>query len=145
MALINIPTQFEEDLTSTIRKVVKKAVGNKRFKGDLFDAEYNIILVNITVQVCDGVNINEDGQIIEEAVSDSLDDLNQGDDYLVFALGVNRISDKKIAYTVLIRAGTAVLNDWPQGDDLLNHIESYLTDEELKASVKGILTINMNL
>lgn len=139
MALINIPTKFEEDLTSTIRKVVKRAVG-KRFKGDLFDAEYNFILLNITVQVCDGVNINEDGQIIEEAVSDSLDDLNQGDDYFVFALAVNRISDKKIAYTVLIRVGTAVLNDWPQGDDLLNHIESYLTDEELKASVKGILT-----
>lgn len=139
MALINIPTKFEEDLTSTIRKVVKKAVG-KRFRGDLFEFGYYNIMLNITVEVNDGVKINPDSQIIEEAVSDSLDDLNQGDDYSVFALDSEIISDKRIAYTVLIRANAAVFNDWPQEDDLLNHIESYLTDEELKASVKGILT-----
>lgn len=118
--------------------VIRKKVG-KRFKGDLFEDGYDLLLLNIEIQVNDKVEISEDKDIIEEAVSDSLDDLNQGDDYTVFALDTNRISDKRIEYTVLIRVGAAVNRDWPQGADLYRHIESYIEDEEIIAvSVKGL-------
>lgn len=140
MGKINFRTPFEDALSTAVMKMISKAVG-KRFRGDLFEFGYYNIMLNITVEVNDGVEINPDSEIIEEAVSDSLDDLNQGDDYSVFALDSEIISDKRIAYTVLIRVGAAVFNDWPQGDGLVDHIESFLTDDELTASVKKLTIV----
>jgi len=122
----------------TFRKAVKKAVG-KRIKGDLFEDGYDFIFLNITLEVSDKVEIEEDKEIIEEAISDCLVDLDKGDDYNVFALDINRISDIRIAYTVLIRVGSAVYDDWPHGDEFYHHIESYIEDEDIIAvSVKGL-------
>ncbi len=129
----NSAKSFEDP---TFREAVRKKVG-KRFKGNLFEDGYDLLLLNIEIQVNYKVEIDEDKDIIEEAVSDSLDDLNQGDDYTVFALDTNRISDKRIAYTVLIRVGSAVNRDWPQGADLYRHIASFIEDEDIIAvSVK---------
>lgn len=123
---------------TSFRKAVKKAVG-KRFKGDLFESDYDFIFLDITLEVSDKVQLDDDKEIIEEAISDALDDLNQGDDYKVFCLDSEIMGKDLIVYKVLIRVGSAVYNDWPHGQELYDHIENYLIDEDIiGVSVKSL-------
>lgn len=124
---------------TSFRKAVKKAVG-KRFKGgDLFESDYDFIFLDITLEVSDKVQIDDDKEIIEEAISDALDDLNQGDDYKVFCLDSEIMGKDLIVYKVLIRVGSAVYDDWPHGQELYDHIENFLIDEDvIKVSVKSL-------
>ena len=123
---------------TSFRKAVKKAVG-KRFKGDLFESGYQTLLLKVSLRVSQHVKLEDDKEIIEEATSDALDDLNQGDDYKVFCLDSEILAKDLIVYKVLIRVGSAVYNDWPQGQELYDHIENYLIDEDIiKVSVKSL-------
>jgi len=116
----------------------REAVG-KRFHGDLFESGYQTLLLKVSLRVSKHVKLDDDKEIIEEATSDALDDLNQGDDYKVFCLDSEILAKDLIVYTVLIRVGSAVYNDWPQGQELYDHIENFLIDEDIIAvSVKSL-------
>lgn len=128
---IDITTEFEQDLQATIRKKVTKAVG-KRFHGDLFEPGYQTLLFKISLKVSKHTVLDDDKEIIEEALSDALGDFNQGDDYNVFCLDSKIIKKDLIFYTVLIRVGSAVYSDWPHGQELYDHIEDYLIDEDIE-------------
>lgn len=127
---IDITTDFEQDLQSTIRKKVTKAVG-KRFRGDLFESGYQTLFLKVSLRVSKKVKPDDDKEIIEEALSDALGDFNQGDDYKVFCLDSKIALKDHIIYDVLIRVGSAVYDDWPHGQELYDHIEDYLIDEDI--------------
>lgn len=128
---IDITTDFEQDLQSTIRKKVTKAVG-KRFRGDLFESGYQTLFLKVSLRVSKKVKPDDDKEIIEEALSDALGDFNQGDDYKVLCLESKIASKNYIVYDVLIRVGSAVYDDWPHGQKLYGHIEKYLIDEDIE-------------
>lgn len=128
---IDITTDFEQDLQATIRKKVTKAVG-KKFRGDLFESGYQTLLFKVSLRVSKKVKLDDDKEIIEEALSDALGDFNQGDDYNVFCLDSKIVSKDHIIYDVLIRVGSAVYSDWPHGQELYDHIEDYLIDEDIE-------------
>jgi hypothetical protein len=114
----------------TFREAVRKKVG-KRFKGDLFESGYQTLLLKVSLRVAKHVKLEDDKEIIEEALSDALGDFNQGDDYNVLCLDSEILAKDLIVYTVLIRTASAIYNDWPHGQELYDHIEDYLIDEDI--------------